>query len=80
MGKLIIGVLLILSGIALGAYVGIWLCFIGGIIDVIEQVRAVDLSASTVAIGVAKVLFSGFAGWLSAVVLVLPGAAFINAA
>lgn len=76
--KVISGVLLILAGIVLGCYVGIWLMFVGGIVDVIEQVRAETLEAMAVAIGVAKILFAGFIGWLTAVVFCFPGAILIK--
>lgn len=80
MTKLIIGLLLVVGGIASGLYVGLWLCFIGGIVDVIQQIRADELVALTVAIGVAKVLFAGIAGWVSALLFIAPGAALIKSA
>jgi hypothetical protein len=78
--KAIIGLVLVVCGIALGLYAGVWWAFIGGIVDVITEIRAPELSALGIAIGVAKVLFAGLIGWLSALVLVLPGVAFIKAA
>jgi len=71
--KFAIGILLMFAGACLGAYVGVWVCFIGGIVDVVTEIRAVDLSAMNVAIGIAKVFFAGVAGWLSAIGLILPG-------
>ena len=78
--KIIIGVLMCVIGVALGAYVGVWLCFIGGIVDVIQEIRADDLVALNIAIGVAKVLFSGVCGWVSGLVFGIPGLAMIQAA
>ena len=78
--KAIIGLILVVCGVALGLYVGVWVCFIGGIMDVIEAIRATDLIAMDVAIGVAKVVFAGLAGWLSAVFLALPGIAMVKTA
>jgi hypothetical protein len=78
--KQVIGLLLIVVGVALGLYVGLWWAFIGGIVDIITEVKAPDLSAMNVAIGVAKILFAGFCGVLSASILVLPGAAMVKAA
>jgi hypothetical protein len=69
----IVGILLIVCGAAAGVYFGIWWAFIGGIVDVITQVRAPELSALGVAVGVAKIVFAGLIGWVSAMVLVLPG-------
>ena len=73
MYKRIIGVLLILIGVSLGLYVGVWLMFIGGIVQVIEQVKAPQLEAIQVAYGIARVVFAGFAGWLAAVIFIIPG-------
>jgi len=64
---------MVIGGLILGAYVGILVCFIGGICDVITQIRAEEMQAMGVAIGIAKVVFASFAGWLSVVVLALPG-------
>lgn len=71
--KKLIGVLSIVCGIAFGAYVGGWLCFIGGIVQVIEQIRAVTLVPLEVAFGIAKVIFAGVAFGLTAMCFIIPG-------
>lgn len=71
--KFLIGLGLCVSGLIVGAYVGIWVCFIGGIVDVISQIRAEHLSPLAIAVGVAKVFFAGVAGYISAACLILPG-------
>lgn len=71
--KLIIGLGMILAGIILGLYIGIWICFIGGTVDIIEQIQASKLNAMAIAIGITKVFFAGLFGWLSGTVLVLIG-------
>lgn len=76
--KTLIGLTLIITGAIFGCYVGVWLCFIGGIVDVIEAIRATDLIAMDVAVGVAKVMFAGVAGGISAVVFILPGKVLID--
>jgi len=76
--KNVIGIALILTGIVCGVYAGVWWAFIGGIVNVIEAVRAEELVASHVAVGVGKVVFAGVIGWASAVVFALPGAAMIQ--
>jgi uncharacterized membrane protein len=76
--KALIGLGMILASIVVGLYVGIWVCFIGGIVQVIEAMRAPELSSWTVAVGVAKIFFAGLAGWLSAALLFFPGAALIE--
>jgi len=71
--KKIIGVVLIVAGVAFGIYVGIWLMFIGGIFQVIEQVRAVDMSTTSVVIGIVRVMLSGVAGYIACALLIVPG-------
>jgi hypothetical protein len=74
----IIGTILIIIGVILGLYLGVWLCFIGGIINVIQAIRAENLIPMDVAIGVMKVMFSGFLGYTSAAIFVIPGLAIFN--
>jgi len=73
--KQTIGIILIIIGVAVGLYAGIWWAFIGGIVDVIEAIRAQDLVGMDVAVGVAKVMFSGLIGYVSGFIMVLPGLA-----
>ena len=56
----IIGALIIVIGVFAGLYVGIWVLFIGGIIQVIEAIRATELLAMPIALGIARVLFASF--------------------
>ncbi len=71
--KTVIGLIMVVGGIACGLYAGLWWAFIGGICDVIEAIRAENMVAMDVAIGVAKVLFAGVIGYGAAAVLLLPG-------
>jgi hypothetical protein len=75
--KAFIGLLLVISGAALGLYVGLYLCFICGIIELIQAIRAPELIASTVAWSIVKIMFAGLAGWISAILLVVPGVAML---
>jgi len=74
----LVGVVLVICGAILGLYVGIWLCFVGGIVDVIQQIRAEYLDATAVACSVAKIVFSGVLGTLSGAVLAVPGWLLLN--
>ena len=67
------GLLLMVAGAGFGVYAGLVWAFIGGIVDVIQAVRAVELDAMAVAFGVLKILFAGFIGAVSAFILVFPG-------
>ena len=78
MMKAIIGLILIIAGIVLGLYVGIWVCFIGGIVQVIDQIRAPELTATIVAWGIAKIFLAGLFGWLSAMLGIIPGYALLH--
>ena len=71
--KELIGLLLIIIGVIFGLYVGIWVCFVGGIIDIIEQIRATNLEAMSVAWGVAKIVFAGFFGVISGGIIAFVG-------
>ncbi len=70
--KVIVGFLLIIAGVALGLYVGVWLMLIGGIIQFVDAIKVDPVDTSGVAWGVVRVLFAsaagGFAGWALALV------------
>jgi hypothetical protein len=76
--KAIIGLILIVGGIVFGLWAGIWWAFIGGIVQIVEQVRAEQIDAYKVAFGVVKIVFAGAIGGISAFVLIRPGAAFLK--
>jgi len=76
--KTVFGLLLIIAGVCFGLYVGVWVMFIGGIIDIITQIRAEHMEALTVSFGVLKIIFSSLVGYLAGVVAVLPGIAILG--
>jgi hypothetical protein len=76
--KLLIGLLLVIIGIGVGLYFGIYWAFIKGIILIIEQIRATDMNSVILAWGIARVFFAGLIGWLSALFFLIPGIAFIQ--
>lgn len=71
--KAILGLLLLVLGVVLGLYVGFWLCFIGGIVQIIHSLQANPIQAYGVAIGVVRVFGASLAGWLSLMACWLPG-------
>ena len=73
MGKFIVGILMILAGIALGLYVGLYLCFVGGIVSIIEGAKADPVSAAGIAWGIVKMFFAAGLGWFSFFALAVPG-------
>jgi len=76
--KIVIGLLLVLAGIAFGAYVGVWLMFIGGIIQVVEALKSTPIESLGIAIGAARILFASFVGLISAYIGVIPGLVMIK--
>lgn len=76
--KLILGLLLVIAGILLGLYVGLWLMLIGGIVGIVEQIKAPEIDAMKLALNIVKIPFAGFVGTVSAFVLIIPGMAFIT--
>lgn len=58
-----------------------WDCiyvFIGGIVQIVEAVKAPDIPAMAIAWGIVKIFFAGVAGMLSAIVLIIPGRILFN--
>lgn len=54
----IVGVLFILGGLALAIYVGLYLMFVGGIVQIAESVGAEPTNGDGVAWGVVRVVFA----------------------
>ena len=67
--KATLGVLMIIACIAFGLYVGLWWAFIGGIVDLIHAIRALELVAMDITIGVVKIMFAGVISMVSGVVI-----------
>ena len=59
--KKILGWLFIISGIAIGIYIGIWFLLIGGIMQIVNGLTPVN--AFEIAIGVVRIMFTG-TGWI----------------
>jgi hypothetical protein len=62
----IVGPVIALFGfalIALGAYTGIWIMLIGGIVDIIEQIKLPAVDSMVIAIAVAKIIFCQVPMW-----------------
>ena len=72
----VIGVLLVLVGIAISAYLGVWLLFIGGIAQIVTQIQAwPNIDSLQIAMGVARVVFTGAGIWVGIAIAVLGGVA-----
>jgi len=63
---IILGICFILAAIAAGLYVGVWLCFIGGIVQFVEGVKADPVSGLDIALGILRFVsafITGVATW-----------------
>lgn len=61
--KKIIGILIVIVGIALGIYVGAWLMFIGGITQIVNSINPVN--GLGIALGIARIVFCGIGGFIA---------------
>jgi len=77
---LITGILICLASIVGGLYVGLWLCFIGGIVDVVNGIKGTPVEAITIAIGFGKIVMASFAGWITFMVGIVFGKTLIDQA
>lgn len=64
-----LGFVLIIAGIVAGFYVGFWLCFVGGIIQMVTTCKLPIIPATGIAWGVGKIVLSGFFGSVCFVVI-----------
>ncbi len=71
--KSLIGFLLVAIGLIAGLYFGVVWAFIGGIVSIVQQLRAEHMDATLLAFGIARIVFSGAIGWASACFFIIPG-------
>ena len=82
--KTLLALGLIVGGIVLGVWLGVFVMFIGGIVQIINsfphQVVGgyVPVDALGIASGLARVFFSGLVGWFSAIIMIGSGAALLG--
>jgi len=76
----IVGILLFIGGICAGIYVGFWLMFVGGIMDIVNTIKAPVTEASQIGWGVLKMMFAGFTGAMTFYFCAFVAGAFIAAA
>ena len=76
--KAAIGLLLVLFGIVFGVWAGLWWAFVGGIMQIVAAVQASPVPGADIAWGIVKIIFAGAIGGVSAMLLIIPGAAMLN--
>lgn len=72
----ILGALLMVSGIVLGLYFGVWVMFIGGIVDLLNQINDVasgDINSLEIALGVIKMMFASLVGTICGAIPAIGG-------
>lgn len=62
--KAVIVILLVLASVIGGLYVGFWLMFVGGFVDIVQAVKAPVTEIGVVAFGLLKMFFASVVGWL----------------
>ena len=67
------GILLIILGLFFGLYVGGWVLFIGGIVQIIESIKSIPIESFGIAIGLIRILIAGFVGWFSCIICMFLG-------
>ncbi len=75
----IIGLIILIASAVGAGWLGVWILFIGGIVDIIDAIKAVDTDAMALAIGVAKIVFAAPIGWGAFTLGALIGNCFIQA-
>jgi len=67
-----IGVTLVLCAGAIGVWVFFWWGLVGGVMQIVEQVKAPHTSALWVALGVVRVLFAGPIAVMATKLVIIP--------
>lgn len=74
--KILLSILSIICGVALGLYVGLYLCFVGGALDIIKQImnmwRGLEVAPLVIVWGVVRMMIAGTVSYLSCVIIVAP--------
>ena len=76
--KTVIVLLLVLASVIGGLYVGFWLMFVGGFVDIVQAVKAPVTEIGAVAFGLLKMIFASAIGWLVCLLGFVVAAAFID--
>lgn len=82
--KIFMGLVFVAVGLFLGIWLGIFVCFIGGIVQIIQSLphqalnSYVPVNAYGIACGIARVLVSGVVGWLSGLLFVSLGVGLLS--
>lgn len=70
------GALIAIFGICLGVYTGFWVMFVGGIVEIIDAVKAPVTDAGIIGWAILKIIFASFVGVIIAWIGIAIGAVF----
>ncbi len=77
--KFWIGLFLVVIGILTALFVGVWLCLIGGIVQIINEIKGPEaVEALKIGIGVARIVCAGISGALTFICFYIPGMALMR--
>uniref|UniRef100_A0A6M3JRY9 Uncharacterized protein n=1 Tax=viral metagenome TaxID=1070528 RepID=A0A6M3JRY9_9ZZZZ len=76
--KQLLGLLFVIGSIVLGVWLGVFVMFIGGIIQFIQACQVNPVNGYGITIGVLKFLSSGLIGWLTFGILFSFGAVLLD--
>ena len=62
--KEFLGVVLIIAGVMLGLWLGLWVMFVGGIVQILNAVKATPIESMGIAVGILRIVCSGTVGWV----------------
>jgi len=75
--KTILGLVLIVLGVLLGFYVGAYLMFFKGIVQIVQNITP-QVNAVGISLGALRIVFATLLGWVCAIILILPGVKLID--
>lgn len=76
----IIGIILFLAGVGLGVYVGFWLMLVGGVMEIVDAVKAPVTLASEIGWGIIKIMLASASAALTFSFCSFVASAFLAAA
>ena len=76
--KVIIGLVLLVLSVIIGLWLGVWVMFIGGIVQIINAVQVHPVHAVDIAIGLFRIFGAGIVGFFSFMVLFAAGLGFLD--
>lgn len=69
---------MMVAGVVIGLWFGLWWALIGGIVEIVGEIRAEQMQAGHLAWSILRVMLSGAIGYISAAILFLPGFVLAN--